>query len=79
MDVRVLGEGENVGVKVSWGLAADFADFISPGGGVADGACWVIVRLICASEAVEVFQGFVGFLTSLANTIIIGQRPETSP
>ena len=32
----LLGEGENVGVKVLWGLAADFADIIPPGGGVAD-------------------------------------------
>lgn len=36
LDVRVLGSEENVGVKVLWGLTADFADFISPGGGVAD-------------------------------------------
>jgi hypothetical protein len=79
LKVRVLGNGKNVGVKVSWGLATDFADFISPGGGVADGASWVIVRLICASEAIEFFQGFVGFLASLADTIVIGQRPEASP
>ena len=36
LDFRVLDERENVGVKVSWGLATDFADIIPPGGGVAD-------------------------------------------